>query len=392
LRNIITDDEKRKKLIVYINPPYAEAGSSVAVMGQGHIKEGVALTHKTRDKYQKYIGAATNEISAQFMARIYYEISHCKLAIFSKLKFVCTQNFVKFRKIFNADYKAGFVVHADTFDNVSGKFPIGFTIWDLDGQRFPEFIEVDVAEEDGKKKFWDDFNKSINMWIRRFDNSEKPVLGLLICETSDFQHIHQPYFTIDSSVRASRQFICTEENIIQACIYFAVRLCIEPTWLNDRDQFYYPNDGWKEDAEFHYDCLVFTLFHSQNRISCNDGVNHWIPFTEKQVVAKDKFDSKFMSSFLKDKTLSVEAQSVLDGGLALWRYYHAKTKGNKTVSVNASFYDIREYFQGRNDKGTMKTKSEDETYTQLLCALREALKTLTQKIQPKVYEYGFLKE
>jgi hypothetical protein len=66
--------------------------------------------------------------------------------------------------------------------------------------------------------------------------------------------------------------------------------------------------------------------------------------------------------------------------------------GLQSKHVNASFYDIREFFQGRNDKGTMNTKSADETYAQLLGALREALKTLTQKIQPKVYQYGFLKE
>ncbi len=40
----------------------------------------------------------------------------------------------------------------------------------------------------------------------------------------------------------------------------------------------------------------------------------------------------------------------------------------------------------------MNTRSTDETYTALLAALRGALKTLAAKIQPKVYEYGFLKE
>jgi hypothetical protein len=137
---------------------------------------------------------------------------------------------------------------------------------------------------------------------------------------------------------------------------------------------------------------MYALFGNKNFFSAQHGVNHWIPFTEKQVIAKDTFDSNFMSGFLKDKTLSAEAQSVYNNGLALWKYYHEKTKDNKTASVNASFYDIREYFQGRSDKGTMNSTSTDETYTQLLGALRDALKTLTQKIQPKVYEYGFLKE
>jgi hypothetical protein len=361
LRAIIDDPEKRKKLIVYINPPYAEAGSQKMVMGTGEAKTGVAMNSKTSARYKYTIGAATNELSAQFMARIYFEMPACKMALFSKLKFICTENFVKFRKSFKAEFKAGFAVHAHTFDNVKGEFPIGFTVWDLDGICFPEFIELDIPEEGGRKKFWDGFNTSINQWIRRFNHTKNKTLGYLICETSDFQHIHQPYITKDMTVRTSRQFACTEDNLIQACIYFAVRLCIEPTWLNDRDQFLSPNDCWKTDAVFQHDCLVFTLFHGQNRISVQHGVNHWIPFPEKNVDAQEKFDSNFMSGFLKDKAFSAEAQSVLDAGRELWKYYHAKIKGNKTVSVNAAFYDIREFFQGRSNKGIMKARSEDET-------------------------------
>jgi hypothetical protein len=175
-------------------------------------------------------------------------------------------------------------------------------------------------------------------------------------------------------------------------MYLAVRLCIEPTWLNNRDQFLYPNDGYKTDTEFQNDCLAFTLLHGQNRISAADGVNHWIPYTEKQVGAKEKFASNFMSKYLKDKTFSLEAQDVLDAGRELWKYYHAKIKNNKTAPVNASFYDIREFFQGRKESGTMNAKSDDETYNALIKNLREAQKTLAEKIAPKVYEYGFLKE
>jgi len=99
-----------------------------------------------------------------------------------------------------------------------------------------------------------------------------------------------------------------------------------------------------------------------------------------------------MSKFLNGRELSAEAQAVYDAGLALWKYYHAKIKNNRTASVNASFYDIRAFFQGRDESGKMNTKSEDETYNGLIKALRDALKTLAEKIQPKVYEYGFLKE
>jgi hypothetical protein len=86
-------------------------------------------------------------------------------------------------------------------------------------------------------------------------------------------------------------------------------------------------------------------------------------------------------------SFSPEAQAVFDAGRELWKYYHSKPN----VNVNASLYDIKEYFQGRNQQGKMNTKSNDEIYNELIANLREKLKTLAKKIEPKVYEYGFLK-
>jgi hypothetical protein len=40
----------------------------------------------------------------------------------------------------------------------------------------------------------------------------------------------------------------------------------------------------------------------------------------------------------------------------------------------------------------MNNTSKDETYNALIANLRTALKMLAKKIEPKVYEYGFLKE
>lgn len=84
---------------------------------------------------------------------------------------------------------------------------------------------------------------------------------------------------------------------------------------------------------------------------------------------------------------SETAKAVFEAGKALWRYYHQQPNCN----VNASLYDIREHFQGRNDKGKMNNKSEDSEYMKLIGNLREKLKELAKKIEPKVYEYGFLK-
>jgi hypothetical protein len=87
------------------------------------------------------------------------------------------------------------------------------------------------------------------------------------------------------------------------------------------------------------------------------------------------------------REFSSVAQAVFDAGRELWRYYHSQNDCN----VNASLYDIREYFQERNDKGKMNSKSNDERYNELIARLREHLRTLAHKIEPKIYEYGFLK-
>jgi len=191
--------------------------------------------------------------------------------------------------------------------------------------------------------------------------------------------------------------------LVESCIYFTVRKAIEATWLNDRDQFLYPNNGWQNDTEFQSDCLAYTLFN--NGIKSQFGTNRWIPFTEHEVNAREKFESNFMVYFILGKLkqegnlilfkeerikpleFSSEAQEVFNAGLQLWKYYHKQPSCN----VNASLYDIREYFQGRNEEGKMNNKSNDNTYMDLITGLRDKLKVLSKKIEPKVYEYGFLK-
>jgi hypothetical protein len=84
---------------------------------------------------------------------------------------------------------------------------------------------------------------------------------------------------------------------------------------------------------------------------------------------------------------SAAAKNVFKAGKELWKYYHAQPNCN----VNASLYDIREHFQGRNAQGKMNNKSNDETYNKLIGDLRTELKNLAGKIEPKVYEHGFLR-
>lgn len=413
LQDIVNNPEKRKKLVIYINPPYAEVSG---LSGKG--KAGVNKC-KIHEKYIDKIGTAGREIYILFLTRIFSELSGCIIGEFSKLKVLQGAAFSKFRNFFKAKLVKSFVVPAYTFDNVNGNFPIGFKIWDTSINQSFDRTVTDVYDEMGnliaqKNLFAVEKNDFINKWISKY-NAEENFIGFLAgTNSNDFQHNNIVYILNKKEQMPNPRGIwINPDNLITSAIYFAVRHCITKTWLNDRDQFLFPNNKWELDKEFQSDCLSYTLFHDQNRISSKYGTNHWIPFTENEVNARDKFESNFMSEFIRGGTnpsslskytlsilfepkasyrktplkFSKEAMNVFKAGKELWKYYHQQPNCN----VNASLYDIKEYFQKRDTKGRMNNKSADETYMTLINNLRESLKILAQKIEPKIYKYGFLK-
>ena len=410
LKNII--DEKPEKLVIYINPPYAEAASATQVTRTGDNKEAVARGNKISEDYKDILGKANNEIFAQFFIRIYKEIPNCIFSSFSTLKYINSANFIQFRKYFKAKFLKGFIVPANTFDNVQGKFPIGFLIWDTSKKETIKNIKVNIYDAKnifiGDKNFYSEHktNKKINDWYSSFyDNNEKEI-GIMNTRGNDFQN--QNYIRISSENNFNHTNIITVNNLIQSCMYLSIRHCIEATWINDRDQFLYPEDGWENDKEFQSDCLTFSLFSEQNRISAEEGINHWIPFSEAEVGAKNNFKSHFMKDFIDGKIkpketkellterrslkpikFSKEAKDIFEAGRELWKYYHK----HDLININASYYDIRKFFQGVDSKsGRMNNKSIDETYNKLIGNLRERMKILAKKIEPKIYEFGFLKK
>ena len=393
LQDIIKDEEKRKKLIIYINPPYAEATNAKTVAWTWENKAWTSIENKTREKYKSEIWKASNELFTQFLIRIYKEIPNCNIANFSKLKNLQSENFSEFRKSFLAKLEKIFIVPGNTFDNVRWQFPIWFYIWNCDEeQKFTEII-ADIYNRNWeyiwqKKLQVDDGIQSINKRIKNYED-KSDTLWLLVSCAPDFQHNNQ--LAILSNQQKRYCFNISKKNLLNFCIYFSVRHCIEATWLNDRDQFLRPKDEREKDFEFQQDCVIFALFDNQNHITSRESwVNNWIPFTENEVNARDKFASHFMTDFLKGREFSQEAKDVFDAWRKLRTYYHENCS-NSDYLPNASLYEIREYFQWRNDSGKMNNKSDDEKYNELIWNLREKLKILWDKIAEKVYEYEFLK-
>ncbi|WP_258221110.1 hypothetical protein [Helicobacter pylori] len=495
LQEILKDQEKRKRLIIYINPPYAEAGNKSKMSGTGEHKAKVARDNLICEKYKNELGKANNEVFAQFFMRIYKELNGVILASFSTLKNLQGSNFKKFREIFKAKFLEGFMVPADTFDNVRGQFPIGFLVWDtssilpkenplnlggnskeekqnsnliLDQDNLKDnplkerfclldinapnrkmcsqsrtrtkgtqkhstaapfetplhTVSLEIFDSFGgflgsKKIYTHTIDKMLTLadYLQKFQPTKKDTtLGYLDPGRNSFQHQNLIHISIIDKSKQShvKYFPIITPTILLVSIFFSVRHCIKATWQNDRDQFYAPyNDTWQDDNESKNNALAFMLFHTQNRITSTQGTNHFIPFNEDEVESKERYSSHALLDFLKggikeegdslflnDKKenkplkFSPSASKVFDAGKEIYRYYHTQDFTNRPYNANASLYDIKEFFQGRNKQGKLNlpAKAKDEYYKQLYANLQDALKDLAKEIQPKVYEYGFLRE
>ena len=419
----------RKKILILINPPYAESGSGI---GKGESnKKGVEKTRINNLMKANGTGYASKELFIQFLVRIALEIPNATIAMFSKLKYVNAPNFELFRQSWSGKYLGGFVVHSKAFDGLKGNFPIGFLVWKTNHTSNAKFvidsITTDVLDKNanpiGEKQFFNLPNESfLNVWMDKsktnselalplsnaFTVSKNPrrkmssdnMKGFLFAGNNDFQNASTGTL-ISSSIYTGRNgggVYIDDKNLWQAAVVFSVRRLIKHTWLNDRDQFLQPTESLTR--EFKTDCLVWMLFNGSNLTASADEleydgrkwsiVNHFIPFTEQEVNAPGRFESDFLVHYMANKKFSNEAKEVLSEGKMLWRAYFAHTDTRsirdklKLNRTDVGWYQIRKALELRNSSSSNAPVD--------FAPFKEVYKKLTEKIQPKVFELGFLKE
>jgi hypothetical protein len=426
---------ERKKILVLINPPYAEAanrGNTEVKLGTEN-KTGVAATRVGES--MAHYGYASRELFSQFLARIGIEMPTATVAMFSTMKYVNAPNFEKFRQAWNAKFQGGFVIHNQAFDGLSGKFPIGFLIWKTNQTAAIKTpiteISVDVLDKNataiGEKIYCNVPNSQLlTNWVGRKKSNQVDALplinaitpttkktgirrtkwsdgaiGHMLCDSNDVQHAEQEtaLFSSVHSIGHAGGFFITPDDLYKVIAVFSVRKLVRPTWLNDRDQFLQPYSTIPD--EFKGDSLIWTLFNRGNltagakEIEWNGKnwsiVNHFIPFTEEEVGANGRFESDFMVKYLAGIKLSPEAKAVLTAGKTLWQaYFKDIDKDGRTVRdelklnrPDVGWYQIRNALKRRNESGDAVPVD--------FSAFEAAYQILSEKLRPQVYELGFLR-
>jgi hypothetical protein len=126
-------------------------------------------------------------------------------------------------------------------------------------------------------------------------------------------------------------------------------------------------------------------------------VNDLIPYTEAEVNAPERFESDFMVQYLatlrqaqgKRSGLSKEANAVLNAGRELWQAYFSATdvynvrEELKLNRPDVGWYQIRNALKARNTSGDFIPVD--------FSTFEIAYKSLSEKLQPQVFELGFLR-
>jgi len=387
------------------------------------------------------LGETSRELFAQFLFRIHHEFKHKKayLCLFSTLKYINANNDQRLRnKIFHYHFERGFMFDSRAFNGVTGKFPVGCLIWNLAMQenlneqniildvwdrstppvkvaqkRIPSierstFLNKWVERPDATIEF-PPFSSAINVNADKKDIRDRIAKGFICSMCSkgnDVQNIN--YVALFSGPYGSAgAWSVTPDNFERSMVIFAVKKSTKQYWYNDRDQFMQPNCELPQD--FVNDCVVYSLFHSANQTVSLQHVkykgkeynipNHLFPFlitevkkwkcSDPDITSGISADSdRFAALWLQNKTLTQEAQQVIDAAREMYKEFY-----EKSALLNTNKYKVGAWDAGLYQIKACLTDEEynlDNDYSSFTTALKNAMKVLEAKIDTEKYFYGFI--
>lgn len=429
------------KWIIFFNPPYVTANNNERSKKVN--KDNVSITKIRSLMNEDNLGETSREVYSQFLYRISKEFANKEtyMGIFSKIKYLNSDNDKKMRNsFFDYKYEKGFMFSSEEFDGCRAKFPIGFLVWNLSKRIHIEKqnITLDVyntkVEKIATKTICTAPQETfLSKWIQRprctvkypplsaaltvasnnkdrRDRIAEGFLASFMCKGNDFAN--QNYTALLSAPYVSAGAISmTPENFEKCMIIHAVRRIPKTDWTNDRDQFRQPLLDLSK--EFISDCVIWSLFSNSNNTTAMrdvvyegikyqiknnlypfllDEISNWdcsLPNIREDIAianirGKDRFASMWINN--NKKYLSKEALSVLNTAKKIYiRFYKHLSELNwpryKIKDWDVGWYQIK---MALKDGGYEEQEDVD--------AFKNAIKVLSDKLLPKFYQNGFLRD
>ena len=437
--------EKNKKIVFFLNPPYAGASN----IGDS-AKKGLCQTMINDLMKQNKIGAASQNLYSQFLYRIaylkrQYNLTNCYIALFSPTIYLTGSSWKKFREFYlnNFNLVNAIQFQASHFANVSGAWGIGFTIWkngeQLDKNNFNfdivDSINGTIKHIKQKVVYNNDNNIPLNKWAypkEKFNSIAAPnfssalnvsqnntkmeenAFGYMFNGSNDIDKNMQNVSIFTTAFSSGHGINIHSENFERCMILCACRKLIFGDWINYKDEYIAPTKEIQLTEKykcFSNDSIVFSIFHSGSGQAASmaslRNVNYhdklwdikneffWMSKSEIESLA-NKYNNddcyndahtsseRFVYNKLQTITLSAEAQAVLDKASDIVR---------NTFKYRELFNQEHPEYQINNwDCGWYQIKALcKEFMPELLKEFKDVYKVLADKMRPMVYELGFLK-
>ena len=442
LRNAI---ENGKQIIVLMNPPYATSTDLRNTSnGETLHKSGTSNTNVYSKMIEEGYGKGAEQLYSQFIYKI-MGYGNCHIAMFTKPLFISGPTFNVFRDKVISNYKftAGFLMNSSQFADVKS-WGLSFTI--LKNEKNENSFVYDVLEyvdfeikKTGEKNIYNTDNlKSLSEWVReeiKNYRGSKVIIphltsALKVSDKEVAKEIEQNYIgsyiglgnnvqrndrgvTLLSSTgvqgNAKVSLSIINDNFHKILCGFSARKLIEPSWVNEKDEYLAPNEEHVSYIQYVNDCLVYSLFNNSSEQSSLRQIEYksqlwdiknqffWMSKEEMTNLANNgnypelyndaRTDSdRYVYKLLYGEQriydqLSDEAKGVLDSASNLVRL---------SFGMRRNFADDTNHLNSW-DAGYAQLKLLwKEYYPEQFKEFRDKYKVLEDKMRPMVYELGFL--
>ncbi|MFT8993202.1 MAG: hypothetical protein ABF991_12775 [Liquorilactobacillus hordei] len=314
LFNELIDFGKNDKLVIfYTNPPYGTANN---VNADGSSKKGISKSLMNKRMKDSGFGQASQQLYAQFFARVLkiahdFNLRQVGIGFFTNARFFSGGVYwEKFNKEIFSQLKfiKGNYLNAGEFSGTSNTWPITFSTYKLrknsidkqDALNFsPSFtveesymdknLNLKIKETGIHKTVFVSKAQSLSQWAKDpLNNSTKMLtsypqlssalnvakgknpsgkllensLGYMVNNSNNVGEgtWNGGVWIVSGSAYKGHGFNVLPNNFERACVNFAARRSVIPTWINAQDNFSLPNISSPLYLEFVNDAIIYTLF------------------------------------------------------------------------------------------------------------------------------------
>jgi hypothetical protein len=204
-------------------------------------------------------------------------------------------------------------------------------------------------------------------------------------------------------------FSITPDNFKHVVTLFAARKLVLPNWLNEKDEYFAPNENHPKFEQFYVDSIVYCLFNNSSEQSALSNIQYqnqdwnipnqffWMSKNEMTGLANQNNYTELYNDAITDSDRYVH--NLLFGKENIYNQLSDEAKDvldSVTDLVRLSFGTRRNFADDTNhlntwDAGYAQLKLLwKEYYPEEFKEFRLKYKILEDKMRPMVYELGFL--